>query len=222
MNRLEGLIKNYDVGDFTAAFEIGKIYQEENNFESAIDWFKKFIHSKNISQVELGDGLTHIGEIYFYGQGTEENYPKAERYFLTAVEHYEKSTSENDGRAYYYLGMIYYFSYGGETNIPKAVEYLKKSVTCGNEYAMHRLAGIYLDEKISSVSENEIVELLEKTGDWDILGTAYINGKLGYDPIKAAKYFQKAAAKGDTESARRLAELLPRYDIDENYLDGGN
>ena len=95
---------------------------------------------------------------------------------------------------------------------------------------MHRLAGIYLDEKISSVSENEIVELLEKTGDWDILGTAYINGKLGYDPIKAAKYFQKAADKGDAESARQLAEFFEQgkffseyqYDIDENYFDGGN
>lgn len=54
MNRLEDLIKNYNAGDFTAAFEIGKIYQEENNSKSAVDWFKKFIHSKNISQLELG------------------------------------------------------------------------------------------------------------------------------------------------------------------------
>lgn len=149
---------------------------------------------------------------------------------MKAVEHYDKAASENDGRAYYYLGMIYYLGYCGETNIPQAVKYLKKSVNCGNELAMHRLAGIYLDEEISSVSENEIVELLEKTGDWDILGTMYIKGKFGYNPMKAAKYFQKAAAGGDTESARRLAEFFEQgkflsehqYEIDENYLYGGN
>gem|GEM_PF-3553136 len=226
MSRLEDLIKNYNAKNFHAAFEIGKIYQEENNFEAAIDWFKKFIHSANISQVELGDSLTQIGEIYFYGQGTEQNYPKAARYFLKAVKHYDKAASENDGRAYYYLGTIYYFGYCGEVNIVQAVKYLKKSVTLGNEFAMHRLAGIYLDEKISSVSEKEIVELLERTADWDILGMMYINGKFGYNPIKAAKYFQKAADKGDVESAWQLAELfeqnkfLSAHQSDNLY--GGN
>ena len=79
-----------------------------------------FIDANELIKNEIHTGtIALIGEMYYFGNGTEQNYKKALEYF-EEVEKEEKV-------AQYYLGMIYLNGYGVEKNIEKGIEYIIKS-----------------------------------------------------------------------------------------------
>ena len=120
-------------------------------------------------RTEIGAAFTHLGEIFFFGQGIEIDYAKALEYFLKAIKVF-KVTEVCDGYAYYYLGKIYYFGLGVEKNFEKAFENLKESVAWHNPEAIRMLADVYLKNKNSAENPAEFIKLLEENGDFETIG----------------------------------------------------
>ena len=213
----------YDEKIFECAFELGKIYQQgkiiSQNAEKAVEWYEKFIRMTDapyLLRTEIGAAFTHLGEIFFFGQGTEIDYAKALEYFFKTIKVF-KVTEVCDGYAYYYLGKMYYFGLGVEKNFEKAFENLKESVAWHNPEAIRMLADVYLKNKSSAENPEEFIKLLEEKGDFETIGRLCLgvsrdanpNDMLednpdffGNNPSPSAKkYLIKSAENGNMESA---------------------
>lgn len=213
----------YNEKYFVCAFELGKIYQQgkiiSQNAEKAVEWYEKFVRMTDapyLFRVEIGAAFTHLGEIFFFGQGTEINYSKALEYFLKAVKVF-KVAEVSDGYAYYYLGKMYYFGLGVEKNFEKAFENLKESVAWHNPDAILMLADVYLKNKNSAGNPEKFIKLLEEKGDFATIGRlcrgvspdANPNGMLDDNPDffgnndspSAKEYLIKSAENGNMDSA---------------------
>lgn len=79
-----------------------------------------FIDANELIKNEIHTGtIALIGEMYYFGNGTEQNYKKA----LECFEEVEKEEKV----AQYFLGIMYLNGYGIEKNAEKGIEYIIKS-----------------------------------------------------------------------------------------------
>ncbi|SDP69641.1 tetratricopeptide repeat protein [Selenomonas ruminantium] len=150
--------KAAELGHDGAMTGLGRYYREQEDYNSAMDWFKKAAQKGNAEAKNL------IGVMHYRGEGVKCEYKKAFSWF-------EKAAKAGDAWGMYNLAQCYENGYGVIKNWDKAVEWYEKSAEAGNEEAKNRLA-----ENI--VASNKTKSDLRKTDIIAELLGVLINGKL--------------------------------------------
>lgn len=111
-----------------AMFLLGKIYYEEiQDYATALDYFIKAMNYEHVGAYE------YIAFIYYWGYLGEEDFDKAEEFFLKAIEYTESVDS------YHNLGYIYY----ERGDYLKAIEYYNVGAENGFSGSIHNIGSCY-------------------------------------------------------------------------------
>lgn len=111
-----------------AMFYLGLIYYKDiQDNRSALEYFYKAMHCEHV------EAYVYIAYIYFYGYLGEEDFDKAEEFFLKAVEYTENIDAYNN------LGYIYY----DRGNYTKAIEYYNVGAKAGFGSSLHNIGSCY-------------------------------------------------------------------------------
>lgn len=197
-------------GEIEAMVELGEMYHEGQlvgkNDDIANYWFEKAANSYDGNYA----AFCHLGMAYYWGTGKEEDYDKAEKYLIKALE-------AGEDNALYTLGMVY----RDKEDYEKAMEYFLSAAVEGNEF--------------QAEAETEIFELyrhglgvemdVEKAFEWCkkgaehgddhamvALGYMYSNGEgVEEDVIQGAYWTLQAAKQGNS---------VAMYNIGDDYENG--
>lgn len=92
---------------------------------------------KLIKVAEQGDtdAQNDLGDKYYYGQGIDQNYPEA-------VKWYRKAAEQGNSDAQYNLGYMYQYGKGVIQNYSKAINWYRKATEQGDEDAKKALRGL--------------------------------------------------------------------------------
>ena len=211
-----------------AIYSIAKMYQRgllgKENISKAQEYFaetlKGFLALEPSAEKMQPYIWYHLGRLYNFGYGTEQNYSEAFKWFQKAA------LAEND-YAQYSLGSLYFYGNGTQQDYSKAFFWYKKSADLNNIFACYSTAKM-LDQGIGIEKNTEQAELYFKKaykGFWKIkdetpddkilfrLGmmTLYGHGcnadrNLGID-------FIKQSAELGNEYAKVFLENMDRYNL---------
>jgi TPR repeat protein len=116
---IETLTEKANNNDYTAAYNLGKIYL--TGCEGVAQDYNK---ARGYLSVAANNGVVganyYLGKMYYNGIGVAVDHAKAKEFF-------ERSAQANNVFSNYYLGKIYYWGDGVEKNVSKASE-LKASI----------------------------------------------------------------------------------------------
>lgn len=151
--------------------------------------------------------LDCLGDMYFYGQGTQQNYSKG-------IECYEKAAEKNNKHAIERLGDIYYYGNGIAPNYDKALKYYLKEDGVRDECILRDLGDGYFEGKEGvEQSYEKAAACYEKLIAWSYshelenkVGNCYELGEKNLQ--KAFEYYKHAAEWG---SERAMANLGRMY-----------
>lgn len=103
---------------------------KEEDFHKAKEYF--------LQAEKLGskDATYLLGELYYYGEGVEQNY-------LTAAQYYEKAASLQQKNAIFSLGALYMNGLGVKENPLKALEYYQKAASLKDITSINSLGYLY-------------------------------------------------------------------------------
>lgn len=161
----------------------------------------------NIEDRQSAKEWNHLGNCYYHGQGVEQDY-------VEAVKWYRKSADQGYAWAQNNLGSCYYMGRGVEQDYVETVKWFRKSADQGNAQAQIALGNCYLIGKVVEQDYKEAVKWYRKAADqgdaWaqNALGNCYKDG-LGVeqDYKEAVKWYQKAADRGNEDAKRNLKDL---------------
>ena len=192
-------------------------YFEAKQYKEALECFKKAA-SKNHA-----DALFHVGKIYYFALGVEQDY-------RLAAEYYSKAVSFNSGKAANNLANMYRNGDGLEKDMKKAIELYKKGIDGGNYVAMANLGGMYrLGEGVEQNYE-EAMKWYKKAADGGNyvamanLGDMYRLGEgVEQNYEEAMKWYKKAADGGIAWSMNTIGDLYYNGNgVDANYTEAVN
>ena len=180
------------------------------NYSKAFDIYNK------LSELKHTDSMVKIGDMYFYGYGTQKNLNQAKLW-------YEFAADCNNSIAYIKLAYIYYEGLGVQRDLKAVDNLLSKASDLGNADAKCILANFY-KENDNYHNEHKIKKLYDESAE---LGNSYANyivgisllesnndemKKIGYDILLRSSYL------GNPQSSYYLAN---RYygEICEQYED---
>ncbi len=86
-------------GDGDAMAQIGRLYDDRQNFSKAMLWYCKGVRA------DSAEAMRRLGKLYYYGQGVRLNYTKA----LTWTR---KAAAAGDARAVEEIGVYYVLGHG--------------------------------------------------------------------------------------------------------------
>ena len=145
-----------------------------------------------------------IGQRYYTGDGVEQDYDEAVKWFRKAAE-------QGYAEAQHSLGFCYEIGEGVKKDDTEAVKWYRKAAEQGYAASQYNLGLCY--DFGRGVEQNcvEAVKWYHKAteqGDVDAqyrLGHCYISGKgVKQDAVEALKWFRKAAEQGHAEAQYRL------------------
>ena len=125
-----------NLGCDSAQNELADIYYNGyssfgQNYEIAFKWYEKYLEQNDWdSRIQ-----TILANMYYYGNGCEQNYAKAFELFKEAARY--------DKYAQYCLGWMYEYGQGTEINFKEAESWYRKAAKQGDANALYRLAEIY-------------------------------------------------------------------------------
>ena len=124
-------------------------YEEEGNYEKALDLFLKLANKGDAS------AQSHVGYMYGEGHGVSQNDREA-------VKWYRKAAQKNDAAGQYNLGMMYETGRGVEQNYIEAVKWYRKAAEQGLAEAQYGLSLMYSEGKGVPKSETEEMKWLQR------------------------------------------------------------
>lgn len=91
-----------------------------------------------VQAAEAGDAeaMYSIGELYYYGDGVEQDYAQA-------MAWYQKAAELGDAKAMNNIGALYYNGWGVRADRAQAKEWFQRAADAGNELAKENLAKFY-------------------------------------------------------------------------------
>lgn len=188
----------YDGGILMAAKYLGRLYLNDQDYQKAKIWLEKC--------QTLNDGYVNwaLGNIYYFGLGTNIDYNKAYVSFT-------KSSTLGYRDAYYSLGLCYSEGNGVNKDDEMAVSLWKKGSELGDKFSLRKL-GICYSEGVGVGKDIHLAinywERAYSLGDMESgynLGITYFDEKNGVKNIDTAiKYWNAGAIKGHIKSARKL------------------
>ncbi|KAI8886661.1 HCP-like protein [Backusella circina FSU 941] len=135
-------------GDVELQYNLGMMY-EENNVDLALSeaarWYSRAADcSHNLA-------LYHLGRLYEFGRGVNQDYSKA-------IKYYQIASKLGNTDALYQLGVIYQDGKGIEQNTKKAIGYYTQAAEKGNSMAQYALGRLYEEGKLLSKDILEVVK----------------------------------------------------------------
>ena len=165
---------------------------------------------------EFGGWWNDLGDMYFYGTGTEKNLAKA-------FECYEKGAQAGSSRAANMLGIMYGKGEYVEQNERKAFEFFKKAVELDDTYitAVKNLAYCYSNGEGVGQDSYEAFKLYKQAAEagdveaMEIIADMFIGGEgTPKDEYESFRWMKKSVDEGnDNVSAIRNLALHYRYGI---------
>ena len=116
--------KAAELGYVDAKIKLDLIRSEKENFEEALKQYKERANQG------YSPAASHLGFIYFYGKGVEQDYKEALKWFKAEGDHLLR---------YHALGYMYEKGLGTEKDIEQAIKYYKKAADQGCGPSMYRL-----------------------------------------------------------------------------------
>jgi TPR repeat protein len=170
---------------------------------------------KETAKAAKGDtgAMRRLGELYYYGVSTPQNFAKANEWLL-------KAANKGNTDAMILLASLYEDGEGVKKDIAKTIEWLKKATIKGNSEAMVELAGLY--DEGEGIPKNlaeaaKYYQMAADKGNTDGmigLGLAYMEGKgIKEDQQQALNWLQKAVDKGNPSALRYLADYYEEPDM---------
>lgn len=165
-----------DSGDFVAHYIAGLCYYLERDFANArkcfeticdksdshstfrhIDGSEIEIASKDLQKIKARC-YRHIGYMYQFGRGVNQNYEKA-------VELYQKGVDLGDAGACLNLGYMYNEGLGVNQDYQKAVELYQKACDLGDADAFCNLGAMYYNGQGVNQDKQKALQLYKKACD---------------------------------------------------------
>ena len=215
-----------------AIYSIAKMYQDgllgKENISKAQKYFAETLKGFLFLEPSAGKMQPyiwyHLGRLYNFGYGTEQNCSEAFKWF-------QKAALAGNDYAQYSLGSLYFYGNGTQQDYSKAFSWYKKSADLGNIFACYSAAKM-LDEGIGTEKNTEQAELYfknayqgfrkikdEKPDDKILfrLGMMTLNGQgckadrnLGMDFIKQSSMLGNEYAKVFLENTDRYNMTVVR------------
>lgn len=146
---------------------------------------------------------SYIGQMYYFGEGREENN-------VAALIWFKRAAKQGNADAHLWLGDIYENGYDVNKDLTLARDYYQKAASLGNSYASSQLTEI--DKKINEIADKadnyynqgnyseaykQCELILGNDRAQEVMGLLYYFG-LGVtqNRAEAVKWFEKAAAQG--------------------------
>ena len=181
----------------------------------------KMIAEKALEAAKGGDaGLQFVvGGMYMFGDGFEQNYEEAVKWF-------EKAAAQGLVDAKFFLGSMYECGEGVEKNYETAFKWFKEAADLGDKEAIKilndwdhvrekRFAGCSL-ERIMKFAKQGEAEAMFAVGRKYFYGDYYADIEVNYK--EALNWFLKAADKGCAEAANYIGNMyLGGQGVDKNY-----
>ena len=211
-----------------AIYSIAKMYQRgllgKENTSKAQEYFAETL--KGFLALEPSAGKMqpyiwyHLGRLYNFGYGTEQNYSEAFKWF-------QKAALTGSDYAQYSLGSLYFYGNGTQQDYTKAFSWYKKSADLNNIFACYSTAKM-LDEGIGAEKNTEQAELYFKNaykGFWEIkdenpddkilfrLGMMTLTGQGCKADQNLGVDFIKQSAELGNEYAKVFLENMDRYNL---------
>jgi len=148
----------------SAKFDLGLIYNNQDNCSEAVFWFKKFIENNNTKIDEASIKMLQLsyqklGYYYLYGKGIAKDRNEGFRYLQKAVE-------LGDVMANLYLAQCYMYGWGCELDYTKALEYSKVAHDKFPWIASSLILSIcYLEGYGCDVDYSKVLDLLKEYSD---------------------------------------------------------
>ncbi|RGG64365.1 sel1 repeat family protein [Eubacterium sp. AF17-7] len=225
------LIEEHNNGNVLATYELGEIYKHgrgrQINSKTANQYYGRALEGfmyqlKEIKEEERKSGESYLkyrcGKMFYYGQGTEQNYE-------TAITFFEESNNEY---AKYMLGKMMYYGQGTDKNLDEAFD-MFMTVADENAYAAYKAANMLeqgeANDNIEKYNKEELymkalkgfVKMEDRQEDDNLefrIGMMYINGMgVSKDTDKGISWIEKAAEGKNIYAINKLANI---------YLDSGN
>ncbi len=185
-SKFHEIFKCYESNYITLKAEIANEFKIIGRTKNKIESVKYYEKSAELDN-ELA--MFTLGIMYENGEGVEQNYETAKKYFNKITDFSLKN----------YIGDIYYYGLIVQKNYEKAIEWFEKSAELGNEHAMFTLGIMY--ETGDGVAKNyeKAVERFNKITDSSLIINIWFeylyNGfdcKKAQNHDKAIEWFEKA------------------------------
>lgn len=103
------------------------------------DHDKRYYWLNKAALEDHAPAITHIGHMYYYGEGFAKDYDMARKMYEVAV-------AQNFPDALYHLGQMYYHASGVKQSYSKAFKYFRSAATQGHGSAQYMVADMYHNE----------------------------------------------------------------------------
>ena len=172
-----------------------------------------------------GDAETQyrLGKMYHFGEGVNENYTEA-------VKWYRKAAEQRHAAAQYELGEMYYYGHNVTKNYVEAVIWYRKAAEQGHAAAQYELGEIYYYGKGVPIIFKEALNWFRKAAEQGDaraqynLGYMYKNGEgVTKNYREAVNWFRKAAEQGNASAQGNLGYMYSNgYGVTKNYKEAVN
>jgi len=207
--------------------QIGKIYREQNEIDTAIRYFslgaekglstcewelgftfdetlnnyKQAIHwYESAANKNNRDAYHSLGLVYYNGKGVNQDYAKAFKYYQLAANLGEPTSHAN-------LGFMYESGKGVSADNEMAFKHYEKAAEQDDAQGLNNLATFYLHGIVAKQDKKKAISLYKRAAELDNdfalnnLGKAYRDGTgVEVDHKVALDYFEKAAILGFSEA----------------------
>ena len=196
---LKRVIEMAEADNIFACFELGKYYDERQNYVEAVKWYRK--------AAEQGYSVAqcNLAATYLDGKGKEKNYEEA-------VKWYRKAAEQGNPLAQNMLGNMYSQGKGVAQSYIEAVKWYRKAAEQNYTLAQAALGLYYKTGLGVHIDFNEAAKWLYKAAEQgnaiaqSNLGSMYFNGEgIEQSNYKAAKWQKKAAEQGYAPAQNILA-----------------
>ncbi|HRA42796.1 MAG TPA: ribonuclease III domain-containing protein, partial [Gammaproteobacteria bacterium] len=189
----------HDSVQIKSAYLIAKLHYDDTfsqkNIAKSIEYYTKAAKHHHVL------ACNELGDIYYYGQGIEKNYPEAFKWF----KHISDSSNAN-AFSYYSLGLMYHNELGVKKDLDQAISAYERAFAKGFSKASIQLGHIYRGKATESRKEagsnstyyaaKAIQYYKSNENDKDIqnyIGVVYYESN---DYANARQWFEKSAKQG--------------------------
>lgn len=167
-------------GNVDAQFWLGYAYDDgkgvEQDYEEAMKWYRKAAAQGNAAAQNIiglhkaaaqgdDDAQTSIGDLYYNGNGVEQDYEEAMKW-------YQKAAAQGNAIAQNRIGNLYYNGNGVKQDYEEALKWYRKAAAQGNAAAQFNIGYLYHHGQGVTVDYQEAMKWYKKAaaqGDDDAI-----------------------------------------------------
>ncbi len=206
------IIKGMELLQMAKNLKVAKAEELIAKYEKELSREEVFTYTKHFALNDDAKALATLGNMYYYGDGTDQNFSEAFFCFKSA-----SNKEVIDG--YIGLGLCYYYGYGVDVDYIKAFENLSKGSSSNKSEALSGLAQCYYNGYGVAKDREKAFELYTKANNGkngvaiNGLGLCYYDGDcVTQNKEKALALFEEALKLDEYNAGLSLGDYY--YNID--------